>query len=372
MLDYYNFKDIKDFESLISSTKDFDEFQRCIEGSRINNQLPDVNFHYYLLDFKNRVVNNYSGKVKNIIYSSYWNYFRHIIKLYHRLNRIDVGVFYYKNLSKDIFLEWENNGLKKRIFDPIYSDSTEESNNPILNYYKNFNKLKNAYNVFYDDKSKEVFMALVKTRLSLNLEFINKVGSDPGNEYLEDFINFGNNSFTFVDAGAYDGDSALKILESYNNFNRAFLFEPNYISSRRIEKKLSSYKKSYHILNYALSDKDQTATFSLNGEGSRVVKSDYNETRKFDTRIVKLDSIINEEISFIKMDIEGFELRALHGAQQIIRKYRPLLAINVDHQISDLWQIVNYLDELKLDYRFYLRHYLHSKIGLFGTILYAV
>ena len=66
---------------------------------------------------------------------------------------------------------------------------------------------------------------------------------------------------------------------------------------------------------------------------------------------------ILSKVNFIKMDIEGAELAALHGAEITLRQFRPKLAICVYHQLEDFWTIPQFLDGLDLGYRFYLRHF---------------
>ena len=72
-----------------------------------------------------------------------------------------------------------------------------------------------------------------------------------------------------------------------------------------------------------------------------------------------LDSMLDEvPVTFIKMDIEGSELAALAGAQQLIRKYSPILAICVYHRQDDLWNIPLLIHRLNPDYSFHLRPHL--------------
>ena len=68
------------------------------------------------------------------------------------------------------------------------------------------------------------------------------------------------------------------------------------------------------------------------------------------------------------MDIEGSELAALQGAEQTLRKFKPKLAVSVYHALQDFWTIPQYLNQLGLGYRFYLRHFtIHAE----ETVLFA-
>ena len=73
--------------------------------------------------------------------------------------------------------------------------------------------------------------------------------------------------------------------------------------------------------------------------------------------------------TYIKMDIEGSELQALAGAQKIIERTIPVLAICVYHRQSDLWQIPSLIRSMSDDYRLYLRP--HGSEG-WDLVCYAI
>lgn len=43
----------------------------------------------------------------------------------------------------------------------------------------------------------------------------------------------------------------------------------------------------------------------------------------------------NQKIDFIKMDIEGAEIKALHGAKQLVQRCRPKMAVCTYHNAED-------------------------------------
>lgn len=73
-------------------------------------------------------------------------------------------------------------------------------------------------------------------------------------------------------------------------------------------------------------------------------------------------------VDFIKADIEGSELYALVGGKNVLEKFKPTLAICVYHKLIDFYEIPQWLDDLKLGYRFYLQH---SSIHGDETVLFA-
>ena len=76
---------------------------------------------------------------------------------------------------------------------------------------------------------------------------------------------------------------------------------------------------------------------------------------------------MNINATFIKMDIEGSELAALRGAEQLIRKNHPRLAVCIYHRSQDIVEIYQFLQQF--EYRFYLRQHAFSAEE---TVLYAV
>lgn len=75
-----------------------------------------------------------------------------------------------------------------------------------------------------------------------------------------------------------------------------------------------------------------------------------------------------ERVDFIKLDIEGAESRALAGAGQTLRRFRPRLALAAYHEFDDMWALMRQIDQLELGYRFAMAHFTphHEE-----TILYA-
>ena len=75
----------------------------------------------------------------------------------------------------------------------------------------------------------------------------------------------------------------------------------------------------------------------------------------------KIDNIITDEITFIKMDIEGAEYNALVGMSGIIRRNKPILAICVYHLRDDYYKLTDLVEKLVPgEYKFYLRQYRYT------------
>lgn len=173
----------------------------------------------------------------------------------------------------------------------------------------------------------------------------------------------------FVDAGAYHGETVIDFCNWCPTYKKVYSFEADKINFEYLQNNLQSHgRNNIELYNLALWDKKEILNFTYsgntNGTGS-LVNQDGNECIEADS----LDEILNgEPVTFIKMDIEGAELKALQGAAKTITKYLPRLAICIYHKPEDIYEIPLYILELSPMYQFKIRHYSSYK---YDTILYA-
>ena len=83
-----------------------------------------------------------------------------------------------------------------------------------------------------------------------------------------------------------------------------------------------------------------------------------------------VDNAITEPVSFIKMDIEGAEKKALDGAKETIKKYKPKLYVCAYHRNEDFFALPEKILSLNPDYNIFLRH--HPYIPAWETNFYCV
>ena len=172
----------------------------------------------------------------------------------------------------------------------------------------------------------------------------------------------------FVDGGCYNGETSLEFIRlSKGSVKKIYAFEPdniNFVACKKCFKK--NLTIPYHLENAGLYSKNDVLSFSgWHGEGARLVTDGSNQAQ-----VVALDDVVdpNDDITFIKLDVEGAELAALKGMEQTISRCRPTLAVCLYHRPSDIWDIPLYIYEKFPFYRLYIRHYAPS---ILDTILYA-
>lgn len=133
--------------------------------------------------------------------------------------------------------------------------------------------------------------------------------------------------------------------------------------------------RNFHLIQAGLASCEGHAAFDARStDGSRILNAatagDTNAAKKeISIRTAAIDDIVDgQTVGFIKMDIEGAEFDALHGAKNTIVRDKPLLAICVYHLQGDMLAIMDYLHQLVPEYRFWLRHYGRF---MYDTVLYA-
>ena len=126
-----------------------------------------------------------------------------------------------------------------------------------------------------------------------------------------------------------------------------------YVYVSKTEKKLKYIIEIGKILKYH--DKIEELYLEENTSSSSANKVNDKGNIKLD--VTTLDVDINEEISMIKMDIEGSEEKALLGSINHIKNDYPKLLISVYHDNDHLWKIPKLISEINDSYDFYLRCY---------------
>ncbi len=171
----------------------------------------------------------------------------------------------------------------------------------------------------------------------------------------------------FVDCGSLDCMTCVHFRDwTGGNYSKIFSFEPDQDNYKNCEKNIQIHKiDKVEMLPYGVWDRREVLRF-INAKGGSAI-SDIGES---EIRTISIDEVLKgEKATFIKMDIEGAELKALMGAKETIKKWHPKLAISIYHKPEDLIEIPEYIKGLSTDYHFYLRHY---SSAVFESVLYAI
>ena len=157
----------------------------------------------------------------------------------------------------------------------------------------------------------------------------------------------------FIDGGAYIGDSAL-IYEIFYQPRKIYAFEPELENFNDIflTIKMNNLKKVIPI-NKGLGDKEEKLKICRGGPISNIKKDGIQNVN-----MITIDSYVfnnNLNVGLIKLYVEGFELNALRGAKNTIKKFKPVLLIAIYHNGEQFFKTIQYIQKITLDYKFIIK-----------------
>ncbi|WP_428026154.1 FkbM family methyltransferase [Arcobacter sp.] len=225
-------------------------------------------------------------------------------------------------------------------------------------------KLNNFYLKLNDEESKNTLINVIESRVTFN-----SIIESPYSQYFNQNVQI-EEADVFIDGGAYNGDTVFEVGKNLSNLE-IHCFEPEDKNYEELIKNCKESKNKIKINKFGLWKEDSILRFSSSEKacslGARIELD--GDVIINTTSIDKYCNENNVKPNFIKLDVEGAEKEAIFGAKEIIKKYKPKLAIAVYHKYDDLWNIPSYLHEICSSYTFYLGH--HSD-RWYETILYAV
>ena len=162
---------------------------------------------------------------------------------------------------------------------------------------------------------------------------------------------------TFLDLGAYNGDTATAFYEKHKP-SKIIAVEPDRRNFRKL-KENTAHINNISYYNALISDTDGTVYLDSNkGRGAHE-----SAEGKLEAEALTIDIIIKKERLpddgqlVIKFDVEGNELKALDGAQETVRKYKPVMFVSCYHRSEDYFTLPLKVLEICPDYKVFMRHY---------------
>lgn len=188
-----------------------------------------------------------------------------------------------------------------------------------------------------------------------------------------DFPTLYRHGTAFVDAGCFDCSTDFAFSDwCGGEYSKIFAFEPDPENYLRCQPKAKQIRDLV-LLQAGVADKPGTAEFIAKGSFSsslHIPGRDAEMEQIVTVPVTTIDEAVGSEIvGMIKMDIEGMELAALQGAEETLRRDKPLLALSVYHRPGDVIALMDYLNKIVPEYHFWLRHY--TGPAAHETVLYA-
>lgn len=221
-----------------------------------------------------------------------------------------------------------------------------------------------AFDLLHEEASRQAFLAQIQLRLRADFEGLGSPA--PGAQYFPGLFSLSADE-CFVDCGAYTGDSIQAFVSHTDNtYRKVIAFEADPAVLPGLETFVAGIGPRAVLHQAAVGDHSGCVRFSSDGIGGGSVRA----TSGVEVPCVRLDdALAGERVSFIKMDIEGMELKALEGAHRVISRDLPVLAVCGYHTPDHLWRVPVALKSLAPDSWLFVRS--HCADGL-DTVWYSV
>lgn len=230
-----------------------------------------------------------------------------------------------------------------------------------------FEKIMQVKEILADEESKKVLEARIEVYETGNISLLQNTFS-ASTQYFNPKIKFTDDEY-FIDLGAYKVDTIESFIKHVNgNYKKIIAFEPDHENMLCLNRYILE-RNINNVIVYKLASWDKKETLNFFENGSYI--SQIQESGNSSTCADSLDNILFDAfpVTFIKMDVEGAECKTIEGAQSLIKKYKPKLAICVYHRADHIYEIPLTIKKLVPEYKLYLRHHSDS---LLDTVLYAV
>lgn len=166
----------------------------------------------------------------------------------------------------------------------------------------------------------------------------------------------------FVDVGANIGLMSIFAAECVGNSGKVLAYEAHPNTAELLLENIQLNSLTIIEVNqFALGSTEGKTHIYDNwqvnrGGASLVVKT--NESVAYDIEVKKLDSVFPSSLipKAIKIDVEGFELEVLKGAEETIRKFHPVLIVELSENRSNIHdssiELIDFIKNLG-NYRIY-------------------
>ncbi len=228
---------------------------------------------------------------------------------------------------------------------------------------ENADKLKEVYNLLADDVSRKTFECVVKYKLTGDVRYLFECEVETDEPY-NSFLKLTNNEI-FADFGAYKGDTVEEFISRVEGYKHIYAVEPDIKTYNKLRIYLDD-KENITAINACVDSFCGTVPFSMSASrGSSASKG-----KNCDVAAMTMDSILKDGVTYIKMDVEGNEAKAIEGGREIITEYKPKMLISCYHRSEDIFDLPLRVQNIRDDYKIYIRHF--KSLPAWDTCFYFI
>lgn len=153
---------------------------------------------------------------------------------------------------------------------------------------------------------------------------------DHDQNLLPEILKYINEGDTVLDVGAFIGDHTIAYAEKVGAWGSVVAFEPNPFAYQCLK---HNTEKLLNVKIVPSGTSDTYETVPLSGNNGNAGGSYVGEQQKIaEVRLQPLDLFNYVGVNFIKIDVEGYELKTLLGAKDLIARCHPVLVVEVNYE----------------------------------------
>ncbi len=217
-----------------------------------------------------------------------------------------------------------------------------------------------AYALLADERSRKVLKGALDFFYTGRLSYLDAIDSDK-DEVFRGILCLKNESF--LDLGAYRGDTVDEFLRYTDGYTHITAVEPNPKNYQKLCAYLETIQNAEPI-HAGIADREGMM-YITKGAGRMAA---LNQKSGVEVPVITVDTL-DCRPTYIKADIEGMEGTMLRGAEQTLQS-RPKLNLAAYHRTEDFFRLILQLHEINPDYKIYLRK--HPYIPCWDLNIYAV
>jgi len=335
-----------------------DKLEKYLEEKRLTEDLEAVN---YGASVKRTGINRYFNKLGvHVVRVREWQYAQKF------------STTYSGELSSLGFLRSASRNPVS--FDEIYNLLADEESKGVFDWYVQYRTAyafigEEAYELFTPEITREAWNDMEKTLLhkstgafeiegfTIHANPFELVGTFIVQQYRYDSIVEPKLGDVVFDIGAYVGDTTLWFSKAVGPQGKVYAFEPEPSNFAKLKANLERNNVTNVVpLQLALSENEGEMQVASGGISSTITQAGTGISVKVTTIDKFAEANKLPRVDFIKMDVEGHELKVLNGAYETIQAFKPSMALSAYHRGDDIIQLPKFLLELNPHYRFYVRH----------------
>ncbi|MBO7305029.1 MAG: FkbM family methyltransferase [Clostridia bacterium] len=219
-------------------------------------------------------------------------------------------------------------------------------------YNANYEKILSVYGMLADGLSRHIYASVINYRLSGKLSYLLTSYSEKEEMYS---LLLRKNVRVAIDAGAYNGDTASEAIKYFPSVEKIYALEPDPKNYKRLLRFAQGEGRVMPINAAAWCESAEGSFIGSGNRNSSVSSTASYQHTKSAVSLLRIDDVTDDEIDYIKYDVEGAELEAIVGSSGIIKKFHPAMLVSLYHRSRDIFFLPDYLCGKYAGYDMYLR-----------------